>query len=55
MDSNDAGNVQTIYVFHSWDPDSFDTIMDKWIDAGEKVLQLGTKVGGIATVFAAAV
>ena len=46
----DASRVTKIYVFHAWAPDSFQTILDKWVVAGESLAKLSVSVGSVAKV-----
>jgi hypothetical protein len=51
MNPADTNRVTKIYVFHSWSPDSFQTILDRWVAAGNSVSQLATDAANIAKVF----
>jgi hypothetical protein len=50
--SADAFNRTTqVAIFHSWDPNSFQTILDQWVQTAKKIGDLVTSVAGIAKVF----
>jgi hypothetical protein len=51
MNPADTGRVTNIYIFQSWAPDSFQTILDRWVAAGSSVSQLATDVANVAKVF----
>lgn len=55
MDASRYGDIHRIYIFQSWQPDSFQTILDKWVAAGKSVASLAGSVGDIAKVVAAVV
>jgi hypothetical protein len=46
----DASKVTKIYVFQSWAPDSFQTILDKWVAAGDSLAHLAGSVASVAKV-----
>lgn len=46
-------NAARVDVFHSWDPDSFNVILQKWIQAGQQIGQLVATASGVAKVFTA--
>jgi hypothetical protein len=48
LDPTDAKNAITVYVSHTWDPDSFQTVLDKWLSEGKKLVDLFTAVAQIA-------
>jgi hypothetical protein len=45
-----ASRVTKIYIFQSWAPDSFQTILDKWVVAGESLAKLVGSAISIAKV-----
>jgi hypothetical protein len=53
IDANNAQRVRQARVFHTWAPDEFSTILDKWVEASEKGARLAENVGKIAAVVAA--
>jgi hypothetical protein len=52
MSPQDAGRVTKIYIFQSWAPDSFQTILDRWVTAGELIARLAGSVASVAKVAA---
>ena len=46
-----AKRVAHFYVFHTWAPDSFETILDRWINAADKVAKLVAQLAGAAKDF----
>jgi hypothetical protein len=50
MTPDQAAQVHTIKIFHSWSPDAFQTILDKWVAAGKSVAELAQSVGSVAKV-----
>lgn len=52
MSPESAGRVTKIYIFQSWAPDSFQTILNKWVAAGQSIAQLVSSVSSVAKVIA---
>lgn len=52
MSPQDAARVRKIYIFHAWAPDSFQTILNKWVAAGKSIAELTASVGSVAKVVA---
>jgi hypothetical protein len=50
MTPTNAARVRKIYIFHAWAPDSFQTILNKWVAAGESIAKLAASVGSVAKV-----
>jgi hypothetical protein len=48
MTPGDAGRVTQIYLFHTWAPDSFQTILDKWVAAGKSIAELAASAASVA-------
>ncbi|MFT4217704.1 MAG: hypothetical protein QM619_11055 [Micropruina sp.] len=46
-----AAQVAALKVFHTWAPDSFQTILDKWVAAGKSVSDLATDAGQVVKLF----
>jgi hypothetical protein len=43
--------VVSLNILHAWDPDTFQTILDKWVAAGASVAQLAKDAGSVASLF----
>jgi hypothetical protein len=50
LSPEDASRVTKIYIFQAWAPDSFQTILDKWVAAGQSLAQLAASVASVAKV-----
>ncbi len=48
---DDAATIRSIQTLHTWDPDTFEKVLDKWIGAGESILKLLGEVTGISHLF----
>jgi hypothetical protein len=48
MNSADTARVTGYHVFVSWQPDTFETVLVRWVNAGEKVGKLVTQVAAVA-------
>ncbi|MFT3970516.1 MAG: hypothetical protein QM695_09605 [Micropruina sp.] len=46
-----AAQVAALKVFHTWAPDSFQTILDKWVAAGKSVSDLATDASQVVKLF----
>jgi hypothetical protein len=46
-----AAKVVYFRVFHTWAPNDFQTVLDKWVAAGDSVAKLAGDVGAVAKVF----
>jgi len=53
IDQNKAKDIYHIYCFQTDDPDSFQTDLDKWVQAGKSIESLISTSSGIAKVIAA--
>jgi hypothetical protein len=54
MSVADAASVKEINIFHTWAPDSFQTILDRWVAAGKSIAELveeASKVAKVVTTF----
>lgn len=47
----DAARATAVTVYHSWDPDSFETILNKWVTAGASMKALADDTAAIAKDF----
>lgn len=52
MPAADTSRVSRHTIFLVWAPDSFQTILDKWVQSGQKVASLVGSVASVAAVFA---
>jgi hypothetical protein len=55
MSPADAGRVTKVNIFHTWAPDDFQTIVNKWKAAAESITQLWTAVAPVAKIFGVSV
>lgn len=46
--SSDSARAVAVQVWHSWNPDSFQTILNKWVAAGASMKQLADDAAAIA-------
>jgi len=46
-----ADTVAALNVFQIWDADNFQTILDKWKAAGQKISDLAAAAGAVAKLF----
>lgn len=44
----DASRAVSVHIFHSWNPDSFQHVLDKWVKAGKSLKELADDATGIA-------
>jgi hypothetical protein len=51
MGSDAAGRTTQVAIFHVWDPNSFQTILDQWVAAAKKLGELIAVIGDAAKVF----
>ncbi|MFD5016907.1 hypothetical protein [Streptomyces chartreusis] len=52
MPPTDTARITRHAVFLTWSPDSFDKILGRWAESGEKVASLISSVAAVAAVFA---
>lgn len=48
MGGDNAARVTEVYLFHAWAPDSFQTILDRWVAAGQSISQLVSSASSVA-------
>lgn len=48
MGPDKAARATTVSIFQSWDPDSFQTILNRWVQAGKSIIDLITEVANVA-------
>jgi hypothetical protein len=51
MSTDAAARTVELVFYHAWSPDSFQTILTKWVTAGQSVAQLVTAAASVAKVF----
>jgi len=51
VDPAEAKRVAYFRVYHSWSPDEFEVILDKWVRSGDKVAKLSAAVTAVGKVF----
>jgi hypothetical protein len=51
MNQADTGKVDAIRVVQAWDPDGFQTILDKWKQAGQTIGVFITDIAAVAKIF----
>ncbi len=52
MSPDAAARTTELVFYHAWSPDSFMTVLNKWVAAGQSLAQLVTAAAGVAKVFA---
>ena len=50
MGADKAARATGVSIFQTWDPDSFQTILNKWVQAGKSIIDLITEVASVAKV-----
>lgn len=51
MTADQANRTTQVAIFHVWDPNSFQTILDQWIAAAKKIADLVTAAVNVGKVF----
>jgi hypothetical protein len=51
LDPNEAVLVQNMVCFQAWAPDNFQTVLNKWVQAGKSVTELIQDASGVAAAF----
>jgi len=51
MSADEFSRTTQLAIFHAWAPDSFQTILDRWVAAGSSIASLAGSVGSVAKVF----
>lgn len=47
----EASSVVSLNIFHAWDPDSFQTILNKWVAVGQSIAELAQSASTVAHLF----
>ena len=51
MSPDAAAQTTELVFYHAWSPDSFQTVLNKWVTAGQSVAQLVSAAASVAKVF----
>ncbi len=51
MSTDAAARTTELVFYHAWSPDSFQTVLNRWVAAGQSVAQLVTAAVSVAKIF----